>query len=103
MIKQYNLEVLSGGALAFEQKITSPSESQQLDHSTTETSYKSTDITRVIHILSLPYIELLFKQTIVFICISDLFVHERLVGYLIFLSNASFSSIFENAQFEITK
>ena len=47
---------------------------------------------------------MLFKQTIVVVfSISDLFVHERLVDDLIFLSNKSFSSILENAQFEITK
>ena len=42
-------------------------------------------------------------QTIDFICISDLFVHEHFVNYLILLSNTSFSSILVNAQIEMTK
>ena len=46
---------------------------------------------------------MLFKQRIAFICISDLFVHEHIMDYLILLSNTSFSSILENAQFEIMK
>ena len=83
--------------------MTSFSESQQLNHSTTASSCLSPDITRFVYTVTPIHCNVLFKQNIAFICISDIVVHENLVDYLIFLSNTSFSSILENAQFGITK
>ena len=64
--------------------------SHKCNHSTTASSCKSTDSTRVLHTVTSIHRNLLFKQTIDIICISELFVQESLVDYFIFLTNTSF-------------
>ena len=53
-------------------------------------SCQSTDSTRVRYTVMSIYRNVLFKQTVDFNCISELFVRERLVDYFIFLTITSF-------------